>query len=635
MIGHKFKTPSTASGDPTKLQPVYWGREGQDLQDSPTHEFTGGANGSLVARETADTVDGLAYVPAAEGVLASTGAGQMPAFTPTPTLAGLTIEDGGTVDIGETADVAIRVASSGGDFTTLAAALDSLQGLILSEEAIVVITIADGTYTMTSPIQSDHYRGAYIYVQGEHTYSKTLSSVQSSSGSSGAWSLVLNVNSVANIAVGDYVTCTNPSGGTLPTYLTGCHEVTNVDAVNTRITIASKHKNATAPSGAVTGTLTVLKTVLKFNGCDGFRVWTQGGLNLDNLAVVGDGTAGMNGLSVQDLSRLYITTIVGVAGFGLYGVFALYGSEINGATIVSSGSSTGFSITDGSVMNLALAVASGNSIGAEAQLGGVIKLFASTSTGNTSYGYIARRSGTIHPVNGVATGNGAPGFYTEDVSGFIDLSTATGSTNGSALWTLVANGLTIGSLGFNISTLTSNGLTIGEAARQKSLAFTTSSPFDQFLVRSIGSTGGWQGVVDLQASYNAGTLRTGLRVLANTDGASATALFPFAEAATPAAKSVSSSGVALGVTAAAVEVTTDGDSNEDNGTLANGTTVGQVIDIYVAAVGNAADSFKITPATMVGGTKISFAANCLGKGARLRWTASGWVCVATNGGVVS
>ena len=104
---------------------------------------------------------------------------------------------------------------------------------------------------------------------------------------------------------------------------------------------------------------------------------------------------------------------------------------------------------------------------------------------------------------------------------------------------------------------------------------------------------------------------------------------------TPIAKTVASAGTALTILNTNVEVTTDGNSDEDNGTLANGATVGQIINIYVVAVGNAADSFKITPTTMVGGTKISFAANPLGKGCSLVWTASGWVCFGNNGGVIS
>lgn len=89
---------------------------------------------------------------------------------------------------------------------------------------------------------------------------------------------------------------------------------------------------------------------------------------------------------------------------------------------------------------------------------------------------------------------------------------------------------------------------------------------------------------------------------------------------------VTNTGNAIPITVSVVEVTTDGDSDVDVGTLANG-TVGQVIDIYVKVVGNAADSFTLTPATMLGGTSIEFGKNPLGCGCRLVYTASGWCVV--------
>lgn len=94
-------------------------------------------------------------------------------------------------------------------------------------------------------------------------------------------------------------------------------------------------------------------------------------------------------------------------------------------------------------------------------------------------------------------------------------------------------------------------------------------------------------------------------------------------------------GVAASLTTVNTEVTTNGDSDLDNVTLANGTS-GQVKHIYCVAVGNAADSFKITPANMVGGTQITFAANPLGLGCTLVYADNeGWVVVANNGGVIS
>ncbi len=96
-----------------------------------------------------------------------------------------------------------------------------------------------------------------------------------------------------------------------------------------------------------------------------------------------------------------------------------------------------------------------------------------------------------------------------------------------------------------------------------------------------------------------------------------------------------SDGVAASVTSVVTEITTNGDSDLDNVTLANGTD-GQVKMFSVVAVGNAADSVKITPASMVGGTQITFAANPLGLGCTMAYDSStGWVVVGNNGGTVS
>ena len=65
-----------------------------------------------------------------------------------------------------------------------------------------------------------------ISIVGRNIYSKTLSSVQGApTGSSGNWAVVLNLNNVANIAVNDYLTIRNATGGTKPYHLDGCHLV--------------------------------------------------------------------------------------------------------------------------------------------------------------------------------------------------------------------------------------------------------------------------------------------------------------------------------------------------------------------------------------------------------------------------
>lgn len=103
---------------------------------------------------------------------------------------------------------------------------------------------------------------------------------------------------------------------------------------------------------------------------------------------------------------------------------------------------------------------------------------------------------------------------------------------------------------------------------------------------------------------------------------------------TPESITATSEGVAASIATVQTHLTTNGDSDLDNVTLANGTE-GQVKVFVVKAVGNAADSVKITPATMVGGTQITFAANPLGLGCTMIYTSTGWVVAGNNGGVIA
>ena len=105
---------------------------------------------------------------------------------------------------------------------------------------------------------------------------------------------------------------------------------------------------------------------------------------------------------------------------------------------------------------------------------------------------------------------------------------------------------------------------------------------------------------------------------------------------TPEAITSASAGVAASVDVSTTNITTNGDSDLDNVTLAAG-RAGQVKHFAITAVGNAADSVKITPASMIGGTQITFAANPLGLGCVMQYdaTAGGWAVIANNGGTIA
>lgn len=103
---------------------------------------------------------------------------------------------------------------------------------------------------------------------------------------------------------------------------------------------------------------------------------------------------------------------------------------------------------------------------------------------------------------------------------------------------------------------------------------------------------------------------------------------------TPDSITSDNAGVAASVSTVLTQITTDGDSNEDNVTLADG-VAGQLKIFAVVAAGNAADSIKITPANMAGGTKITFAADPTGLGCTMIFDGTNWCVVANNGGTIA
>jgi hypothetical protein len=329
----------------------------------------------------------------------------------------------------------INVRSSGGDFTTVQAALDSLNAYQISPRAVVTLQLAEETLTHTAPIMKDGPFGMYTYIKGV-VYTRNVTSVQSSSGSTGAWSIVLNMNSVANVAVNDYIGLVTPSGGTLPTYLAGCHKITNVDAVNTRITITSTHRAATAPSGAIACVGTVFKSILSFAGVDGIRVWSGAStINLQDVCVVGTTTAGTNGLSIQDGGgRLYVEGVVGVSGFNV-GVYGTYNVEINGDgdLIASSASGAAINADAGTFITSTNIVASGSgTYGIVSSNGGIVVANDSIITGNALDGAIANSCGSMRLGNTSVTGNLRWGINADTISNIaVDSVTVSNNVRGS------------------------------------------------------------------------------------------------------------------------------------------------------------------------------------------------------------
>ena len=140
---------------------------------------------------------------------------------------------------------------------------------------------------------------------------------------------------------------------------------------------------------------------------------------------------------------------------------------------------------------------------------------------------------------------------------------------------------------------------------------------------------------DIDFSWSGDTIADLLKVNAGNDEVEVNGSFFVAQelSATPDEVTATDAGVAASILTVNTEVTTNGDTDLDNVTLANGKS-GQIKHIYCVVEGNAGDTWKITPATMIGGTQITFSG--IGQGCTMVYADNeGWCIVANNGGTIT
>lgn len=305
------------------------------------------------------------------------------------------------------------IKAAAGDYTLVSAALADLKDTVITEDALVTLEVDDGVFVESSTITDNLVSSHRIKIKGKNTYTTAITSVQSSSGSSGAWSIILNVNSTDDFDVGDFVMCTGASGGSNGAYLNGLHEVTNVDTINVRITIASKHRGAGAPSGAATANVTIIKSVISFVAAniDGFS--SKGGrgfYGFENIVVAG-GAAGCGFLALRD-GALRIdpdseNKNVGVSGFSA-GVQASKNGFLDFSYgFISGCAANAVSATYRGAVEFYTGYASGcASDGISASFGGYINAASMTSTGHG--GTYAIYANVFSSINAVSHSSASP-----------------------------------------------------------------------------------------------------------------------------------------------------------------------------------------------------------------------------------
>lgn len=292
-----------------------------------------------------------------------------------------------------TANTTLAVASSGGDFTTLKAAYDSLSNRRIVYGVTITITIAGEMITETAPIHLDHPDGHAINIRALDTPgTTTITSQASYSGTTRNWTVQYQVADASGISVGDFLIIKDCTSSIAHTAHEGCWEVISVSAPWVSVRNTYQYPNWPIPNGAMTGNLVILKSIIK-NAAGGVLIYTMGNTiaSFSNLAFVAPATngvfvsgtvgfrrlylnqcglngsqgggGGIGGSHLMNLSggEVFLTGNCALSGCGASGYRALYGNKTYAAYCIFTGNyNQGVSIEQGSYINLDVATLSGN-----------------------------------------------------------------------------------------------------------------------------------------------------------------------------------------------------------------------------------------------------------------------------------
>lgn len=154
-----------------------------------------------------------------------------------------------------------KTIGAGGDFATIAEGV-AWAKTILPTIGTPTLSLLDGTHVFDQQLGLN--RTAVTISAQNAPLSVSITSVQGApTGSAGNWTYVLNCASVAGISVGEFIVIAVGAGGTDGSKICGCHEITNVDGVNNRITILVWGRSGTATTAAAGMTGYIPKAVIR------------------------------------------------------------------------------------------------------------------------------------------------------------------------------------------------------------------------------------------------------------------------------------------------------------------------------------------------------------------------------------
>lgn len=359
------------------------------------------------------------------------------------TLAGLSLEEDSIYYVS---------AASGSDITgdgslalpwaTIGHAIEALRPYRIPPGGSCTLQVDDGAYTLTESLAA---LPANLTISGKNHMIRSVTSVQSSSGSSGDYEIVLNLLDVSSIAAGDECAITSASGGTNPLALQGTFEIINVDTVNSRITIHSP--TTVVPSGLVTATARIYKTLINPSGVSGLTADTD--VILQNLALVGDDTADTYGVAPNG-AKVTLSNVA-IRNFGDSGVYCERDAQVEAAILTICACSKGINAQTGgniSAETLTIAHLSGYAVTCEYSSSIFIP---AVNIFDCSQGIFCRYNGSVSADNAVIQGITGSYGATASYSSYVSLKNgliAGGPYSGGAVSSsyqaiLIANGATL------------------------------------------------------------------------------------------------------------------------------------------------------------------------------------------------
>jgi hypothetical protein len=292
-----------------------------------------------------------------------------------------------------TSNLTLNVATTGNDTTglgTVAApwatpqkAMAYLSNYQIADGVTVTVSVADGTYTFTTPLVLNHPNGNQITINGGST-----------------------------------------SGARPTTTLTGGNAVGNTGA-----TLAANDLLLNA----------YYNTKWQFNGCHGLVCVVGGGVTVDKVLIRGNASAGFVGVLAGNYSgsTVYASSgsinlggTVAVHNFGTNGVCTFFGGSVSASGVTSTNNGFHGLLTNygGSILANNAVTNNNGQNGVITQNGGSVQSTGVVARYNGQNGIFTAFGGSINAASATASSNGGNGIYTA-YAGSIEAAGATASNN--------------------------------------------------------------------------------------------------------------------------------------------------------------------------------------------------------------